>query len=268
MKIKNNDFNLSHTFECGQCFRWNINDDKSYTGVVENSVITVKYENGFFEFSTDDETLINTYFDFEKDYSTIKDSLIIKDDILAKAIPKGYGIRLLKQNPWETLISFIISANNNIPRIKKIIESLCMNFGNEIKCDGKIFFTFPDACTISSLSIEKLDVIKSGFRAKYILDAAQKVCSKEIDLNAVYSMTTNEAREYLKQIKGVGNKVADCILLFAYQKFDVFPKDVWIKKVLNELYGISEKDFDNFVLNYFGDLAGYAQQYLFFYMRD
>ena len=267
MKIKNNDFDLFHTFECGQCFRWNMNVDKSYTGVVNNSVITVKNEDDYFVFSTDDESLINTYFDFEKDYSFIKESLISKDDVLAKAIPKGYGIRLLKQNPWETLVSFIISANNNIPRIKKIIESLCFNFGNEIKVDDKIFYSFPEASEISSLTVEQLDVIKSGFRAKYILDAAKKVHNREIDLDAVYSMNTEQAREYLKQIKGVGNKVADCILLFAYQKFDVFPKDVWIKKVLNELYGVEEKDFDDFVLNHFGDLAGFAQQYLFFYMR-
>lgn len=268
MKIKNKDFDLIHTFECGQCFRWNKNNDETYTGVVGNSVITVKAEGDFFEFDTDNQTLINTYFDFENDYSEIKNKLIFKDDVLAKAIPKGYGIRILKQEPWETLISFIISANNNIPRIKKIIESLCFNFGKKIELNNKVFYTFPDADTINSLTIEDLDIIKSGFRAKYILDAAAKVFNKEIDLDAVYSMNTDEAREYLKQIKGVGNKVADCILLFAYQKYDVFPKDVWIKKVLNDLYGVEEKNFDDFVINHFGELAGFAQQYLFFYMRD
>ena len=242
MKIINKDFDLIHTFECGQCFRWNKKED-SYIGVVGNSVISVKQN---------------------KD---IKNKLSQLDDVLPKAIPSGYGIRLLKQDPWEALVSFIISANNNIPRIKKIIESLCLNFGKKLLYKDVSYYTFPDAYTISVLTVEQLDVIKSGFRAKYIIDAAKKVVDGIVNLDLIYDMNTDEAREYLKQIKGVGNKVADCILLFAYQKYDVFPKDVWIKKVLNELYGVCEKDFDNFVYKHFGNLAGFAQQYLFYYMR-
>ena len=264
MKIQNADFDLIHTFECGQCFRWNVDEDGSYIGIVGDSVISVKQENDIFEFDCEDINLLHSYFDLNRDYGKIKNKLSAIDDVLPKAIPCGFGIRLLKQNPWETLISFIISANNNIPRIKKIINSLCRNFGKEIK-DG--YYSFPDASVISRLSVEDLDVIKSGFRAKYIIDAAQKVDSGIVDINAVYNMDTNTAREYLKQIKGVGNKVADCILLFAYQKFDVFPKDVWIKKVLHDLYGIEENEFDSFVSEHFGDLAGFAQQYLFYYMR-
>lgn len=267
MKLQNRDFNLMHTFECGQCFRWNKNDDSSYIGVVGDSVITVKQENGVFEFDCDDELLINSYFDLDNNYEDIKNKLSGLDDVLLKAIPSGYGIRILKQDPWEALISFIISANNNIPRIKKIIESLCGNFGKEIIYNNNLYYTFPDANVINKLTVQQLDIIKSGFRAKYIIDAAEKVATGVIDLDSVYNMDTDEAREYLKQIKGVGNKVADCILLFAYQKYDVFPKDVWIKKVLNDLYGIDEKNFDLFVSEHFGDLAGFAQQYLFYYMR-
>lgn len=264
MNFKNCDFNLIHTFECGQCFRWDINADGSYTGVADGNVINIKQNDSSFTIDCDDVDFVNEYFDLERDYSAIKSKLSFTDEVLAKAVPQGYGIRLLKQNPWETLISFIISANNNIPRIKKIINSLCQNFGKEIK---KGYYSFPDASVISGLSVEDLDVIKSGFRAKYIVDAAQKVDSGIVDINAVYNMDTDTAREYLKQIKGVGNKVADCILLFAYQKFDVFPKDVWIKKVLNDLYGVEENEFDTFVSEHFGDLAGFAQQYLFYYMR-
>ena len=267
MRIKNADFDLIHTFECGQCFRWNKDENDNYIGVVGNSVITVKQENDIFEFDCIDEPLINSYFDFDKNYGEIKNKLSLLDDVLKKAIPSGHGIRLLKQNPWEALVSFIISANNNIPRIKKIIESLCLNFGKEIVYNNKIYYSFPDANVLSKVSTEQLDVIKSGFRAKYILDAAKKVSDGIVNLNEVYDMDTSSAREYLKQIKGVGNKVADCILLFAYQKYDVFPKDVWIKKVLNDLYGVDEKNFDSFVIEHFGDLAGFAQQYLFYYMR-
>ena len=266
-KFQNSDFDLVHTFECGQCFRWNKNEDDSYIGIVGNSVIKIKQDNNIFVAETDDDELINSYFDLKKDYSAIKAELAVRDDVLPKAIPAGYGIRLLTQEPWEALVSFIISANNNIPRIKKIIESLCKNFGNKIVHNDCVYYSFPDADTISSLNVEQLDVIKSGFRAKYIIDAADKVSKGIVDLNAVYGMNTDEARECLKQIKGVGNKVADCILLFAYQKYDVFPKDVWIKKVLNDLYGVEEKDFDSFVKQHFGNLAGFAQQYLFYYMR-
>ncbi len=267
MKIQSTDFDLIHTFECGQCFRWNVNEKGIYKGVVGNSVIAVKQCDDGFEFDCNDELLINSYFDFDKNYTDIKNKLYSLDEVLKKAIPAGYGIRLLKQEPWEALVSFIISANNNIPRIKKIIESLCANFGKEIKYNDTIYYTFPDAETISSLNIEQLDVIKSGFRAKYIIDAAKKVTDGIVKLDDIYRMNTNDAREYLKQIKGVGNKVADCVLLFSYQKYDVFPKDVWIKKVLNDLYGVDEKNFDFFVKEHFGDLAGFAQQYLFYYMR-
>lgn len=267
MKIKSKDFDLVHTFECGQCFRWNKNEDNSYIGIVGNSVINVKQENDEFTFDCNDKLLINSYFDFDKDYTDIKNKLSALDDVLIKAIPSGYGIRLLKQDPWESLVSFIISANNNIPRIKKIIESLCLNFGKKIIYNGNSYYAFPDADTISKLTVDNLDIIKSGFRAKYIIDAARKVTEGIVDLDSVYGMTTADAREHLKQIKGVGNKVADCILLFAYQKYDVFPKDVWIKKVLNDLYGVDEKNFDSFVTEHFGELAGFAQQYLFYYMR-
>ena len=267
MKIKNVDFDLVHTFECGQCFRWNKDENENYVGVVGDSVITVRQEKDVFEFDCTDELLINSYFDFDKNYTEIKNKLSLLDDILKKAIPAGYGIRLLKQNSWEALVSFIISANNNIPRIKKIIESLCLNFGKEIVYNNKTYYSFPEADVLSELSVEQLDVIKSGFRAKYIIDAAKKVSEGIVNLNEVYDMDTSVAREYLKQIKGVGNKVADCILLFAYQKYDVFPKDVWIKKVLSDLYGVDEKNFDIFVEEHFGNLAGFAQQYLFYYMR-
>lgn len=264
MIFENPDFNLEHTFECGQCFRWDRNSDGSYTGVVGNSIIKANENGKSFNIECDNDELVKTYFDLDRDYGEIKTKLSGIDDVLPKAIPEGEGIRLLKQNPWETLISFIISANNNIPRIKKIINSLCTNFGSKIEGD---YYTFPDADVIALLTVKELDVIKSGFRAKYIIDAAQKVISGEVDLEKIYGMDTYSAREYLKQIKGVGNKVADCILLFAYQKFDVFPKDVWTKKVLHDLYGVEDKDFETFIVSHFGELAGFAQQYLFYYMR-
>lgn len=267
MIIKNSDFDLTDTFECGQCFRWNAVPDNTYIGVVGKSVIKVKQHGNEFDFDCDDKELINAYFDFERDYSKLKSVISDMDSHLKKAVSEGGGIRLLRQEPWETLVSFIISANNNIPRIKKIIESLCLNFGEPIKAGNDTYYSFPSAKALSGLSVEDLGVIRSGFRAKYILDAAKKVNEGEVLLDKVYAMPTEEAREYLKKIKGVGDKVADCILLFAYQKYDVFPKDVWTKRVLHELYGIEEADFNSFVTSHFGELAGFAQQYLFYNIR-
>lgn len=268
MRFSNLNFNLVHTFECGQCFRWKQNDDGSYIGVVKNKVIKAYEDKNEIVLECDDDPFIKDYFDLNRDYSKIKSELSKKDDIMKEGTKLGYGIRLLKQEPWETIISFIISANNNIPRIKKIINSLCENFGECIEYNGYKYYTFPSPEKIGKLSENDLEVIKSGFRSKYILDAANCVLTGKVDMNLIYNMKTDDAREYLKQIKGIGDKVSDCVLLFAYQKYDVFPKDVWIKKALFELYGVSKNDFDGFVTNYFGSLSGFAQQYLFYYMRE
>lgn len=260
------DFDLKQTFDCGQCFRWDMAEDDTFIGIAGGYVIEA--------FQTEKEIAINCpnddfateYFDLKRDYGRIKNTLN-KDEIIKAAIKFGGGIRLLKQEPWETLVSFIISANNNIPRIKKIINALCETYGDEIVYNGKSYYSFPSPEKLAGLTREDLAPIKSGFRDKYIIDAAQKVASGAIDLNSVYNMGSDEGRYTLKQVKGVGDKVSDCVLLFAYQKFDVFPKDVWIKRVLNDLYNISENDIDTFVHEKFSDLGGFAQQYLFYYGR-
>lgn len=267
MFIKNiKDFNLEQTFECGQCFRWNRQEDGSYIGVVGDYVINASYVDDWILIDCDDENLISQYFDLKRDYTRIKNE-INKDDIIKKAISSGSGIRILQQQPWETLVSFIISANNNIPRIKKIIELMCLNFGEKLTYMDKTYYTFPTAEVISKLEICELSPIKCGFRDKYIIDAAKKVVSREIDLQSIYKMGEDEGRSVLKKIKGVGDKVADCVLLFAYQKYSVFPKDVWIKKILNNLYCVDERNIDSFVTEKFGDFGGFAQQYLFYYGR-
>jgi N-glycosylase/DNA lyase len=184
---------------------------------------------------------------------------------MKSAISVSNGIRILKQPAWECLISFIISQNNNIPRIKKIIESLCKLYGNEINFDNKTYYSFPSP---EQLYKADLALIKAGFRAKYIQDATNKVVEGEIDLSTIYSKDKSEAQEYLKKIKGVGEKVADCVLLFAYQRFDVFPKDVWIKKIITKLYNISDSEIELFATNKFKNLAGIAQQYLFYQARN
>lgn len=261
MIISSKDFDLSATFECGQCFRWERQANGSYIGVVGGYAAHVR--------QIGDEIHINSnasdefwaeYFDLSRDYGGIK-KYLTEEKNLKKAIDNCGNIRILKQPHFECLISYIISQNNNIPRIKKIIGSLCENFGEEILFEGGRYYSFPE---VNKILGRNLDVIKSGFRQKYILDAAQKVATKQVDLDALASKSSDVAREELKSIYGVGDKVADCVLLFGYQKFDVFPKDVWIKRIMSALYSLCEKDIDAFAREKFSRYGGLAQQYLFF----
>ncbi len=259
--IENADnFDLKKTFECGQCFRWNYDQDGIWRGIVNGKEISVKKENNAIIIYPCNEAEFNTfwynYFDLERDYNAIN-KLFSQDKILSNAVIYGDGIRILNQDPWETLCSFIISQNNNIPRIKGIVERLCENFGEKIMSG----YSFPSAETIAKLSIEDLSVIRCGFRAKYIIDAAKKVSEGYIDFDFLKKADTDTAKEKLMTIYGVGEKVADCALLFSLGHIDVCPKDVWIKRALSVLY---DGRFPECANTY----AGIAQQYLFYYARE
>lgn len=260
-------FRLEDTFLCGQCFRWRKDEDGVFRGVVENHAVKMYYvdENTIYvESSNPDLVYWSHYLSFSTDYNIVEGTFQ-DDEKLKKCIEVGRGVRLLHQDLWETLISFIISANNNIPRIQKIIEKMCELFGEEIYFDGGKYYGFPTAERLAKLSLEDLAPIKAGFRDKYILDAAVKVASGEIDLEKIKTMSDKDAKAELMKIKGVGGKVADCILLFALSRYKTFPKDVWIKRIMEEEYGVSEKEIDNFVSERFGNYAGIAQQYLYYY---
>lgn len=267
-------FELSHIFDCGQCFRWSENPDKSFTGIVFGKALTISSENGIITFkntSTEDfENIWRRYFDLDTDYSKIKEKLS-SDSVLKNAIGYGGGIRILKQDLWECVVSFIISASNNIPRIKKIIDALCRNFGEKIEYMGNEYFTFPTPEKISSLNLEDLGIIKAGFRDKYIMDAARKFSDGEISESKLSGLSTADAKSALMTIKGVGNKVADCVLLFGLSRCESFPVDVWIKRIMEYCYFDNKQTIGNISLfsrEKFSDLGGYAQQYLFFYARE
>jgi len=257
-------FNLSDIFDCGQCFRFNKISENEFEGVAFGKYLKVSQNNNKIFFDTnikDFENIWRDFFDIDRDYKKIFEELR-RDETLKKASDFCPGVRILKQDPFECLISFIISQNNNIPRIKKIIERLCENFGDEINHNDKKYYAFPTAEKIAGLKLEDLDVLKSGFRAKYIFDAAKKVASGKINLESVYNMTLDEGAEYLQKIKGVGVKISACVLLFSYNKLESFPVDVWIKKVLEKYY---PSDFSP--RDYFGKYAGIAQEYLYYYER-
>lgn len=253
--IKTDRFDLQKTFECGQCFRFERAGDNRYRGIAYGKTLTltqledgVKIE-GITEAEFEDT--FYHYFDLARDYDEI-DRILDKDPVLHGIIPYSRGIRILNQQPFETVVSFIISASNNIPRIKKIIASLCENFGE----NGQ----FPTPERLAGLDITDLAVIRAGFRDKYILDCAKKVASGEIDLDEIKSMSYKEACATLQKINGIGQKVADCSLLFGFGFMEAFPKDVWIKRILSHFYGVD----DNKKLDFYG-YDGIAQQYLFFY---
>lgn len=261
-----NNFSLRDIFECGQCFRFSpLNDAKTaYGGIAHGRYITLAQEpDGIYITSnTDDCTSIwHDYFDLDFDYEACKKTFP-NDEHLLKAANAASGIRILHQEHWETLCSFILSQNNNIPRIRSLIEALCKAYGEPFSENGAVLYSFPTAERIASVSENELLSLKMGFRAKYVSDAAHKVASGYIDFSDIEKKDTAEASSKLCEIKGVGPKVASCVLLFSFRKYDCFPIDVWVKRILDKYYP------NGTTAEYFGKYAGIAQQYLFHYERN
>ena len=273
-------FNLKHIFECGQCFRWNLEQDGSYTGVVGENVINLKKDQnniiikGIVKDNLKD--VCSNYFDLDTNYENIKNKLSMIDNNLRTSIEYGNGIRILHQDVWEALISFIISANNNIPRIKGIIERISKKYGRVIEWNGKTYYTFPTADELSRASIKDLRMLGLGFRDSRVYETTRLVKEGKIDLEKLEKNNNiSEIREELLKFPGVGPKVADCIMLFSMKKYQVFPIDVWVKRVMTELYFNKDKKIEpnnkkilEFAENKFGNLAGLAQQYLFYWRRE
>lgn len=280
--IKNQkSFELKDIFECGQCFRWNKQEDGSYTGVIKNAIINIKKEkeNIIFTGKCDEniKDIMEYYFDLNTDYEDIKQKLSNIDEYLKKSIEYGTGIRILNQDLWETIISFIISANNNIPRIKGIIERLSKKYGNEIEWNRQKYYTFPTAEQLKDVTVEEYRKLGLGFRDIRLYETTKMILNKEVDLDKLRNNpNTQEVREELLKLSGVGPKVADCILLFSdLKRFDVFPIDVWVRRVMNDLYikeddeaKVSKKKIEKLAEEKFGSLKGLAQQYLFYWRRE
>jgi N-glycosylase/DNA lyase len=253
-------FTLAETLDCGQAFRWSETEKDIWQGVAFGKYLKLGAKDGvitFYNTTMDDfNNVWQNYFDLGRNYGEIITAISV-DKTLKEASSFAGGIRILRQEPWEALCSFIISQNNNIPRIKGIIDRLCQNFGEEIK-EG--VFSFPTAQRLAELSVEDLGILRSGFRAKYILDAAKKVAWGEVDLESLKTAELSDARAELMKIYGVGEKVADCTLLFGLCRIEAFPKDVWIKKAMEKLFGGVLPDCAL-------PFAGIAQQYIFHYAR-
>ena len=280
--LKNQDsFELKHIFDCGQCFRWNEEVDGSYTGVFGRNVLNVQKHQDEIIFkgivSGDIEKIVISYFDLDRDYTKIKENLSKIDENVKLSVEYGEGIRILNQELIETILSFIISANNNIPRIKGIIERICQNYGNKIVWNEKSYYTFPTLDQLKDVSIEEFRNLGAGFRDRRLYETIHMLLDGTVNISALYvEKDTQKVREELLKLSGVGPKVADCILLFSdLKRFDVFPIDVWVRRVMNELYiknpdetKVNKKQIEKIAKEKFGALEGLAQQYLFYWKRE
>ncbi len=252
------------TFECGQCFRWNADENGVYTGVAGGRAARVVTENGrvYIKSTPEDfESFWKDYFDLDLDYEEIRLGFDA-GDYLRRCAEFGAGIRILRQERWEALCSFIISQCNNIPRIKKIVETLCRCFGEPVDFEGETLYSFPEASVIARLEERDLAPLRCGYRAEYIIHAARAVDKGELDLDELARTDTATAMKALLSIRGVGKKVANCAVLFGLGHMDAFPIDVWMKRALAEHFPL---DFDPKTL---GPYAGLAQQYIFYYARS
>lgn len=286
--VKN--FKLKQTFECGQCFRFHKISDTNYITVAFERVIELEEDgDNIIIYNSNEDDVKNIwikYFDLERDYSAIKEELA-KDDLLKKSVEFGPGIRILNQDPFEILISFIVSARNSIPSIMKTINKISAKWGRKIEYKGEIYYAFPTVEQIKDASLEEIQETGASFRSKYIIDTIGNVYKsmeaakngseeekeeyKKYDLDYIKSLSDDDCHKALQEFKGVGAKVADCIMLFSMEKYSAFPVDVWVKRAMIYFYGAEDASLNKiriFARNKFGKLSGFAQQYLFYYARE
>ena len=269
-------FNLKYTLECGQCFRWNKIDENTYIGVVKDRVLKVRQEgNKIFIKSDKEENLekvVRYYFDLDRDYEKLEKKIVLIDDNIAKAVKNTSGLRNLNQDFFEMLISYIISANNNIPRISKSVNEISKRYGKEIEFEGQRYYLFPTPDELKDVTIDEFRECGVGFRDKYIYKTVEKINNKEIDLEQMQKLDTEKLKAALLSLMGVGPKVADCILLFSCARQEVFPIDVWVQRIMRRLYYNNEEVSKNEILRYarenFGENAGIIQQHLFYNVRE
>ncbi len=274
--FSHDEFHPKHILECGQAFRWYKEEDESYTIIAFSRVINIKYIDGNVIINGTNEhefrELWYPYFDLETDYRKIKSELPINEDLIA-ASEYGYGIRILNQDIYETIISFIISANNMIPRIKGSIEKISNLYGEKIGEDeNRQYYSFPQKEILANANpLDLREKCRVGFRDVRIVEASRMLLQSDFEENRLSELPTTELRNKLIELPGVGPKVSDCIMLFAFGRSEVFPVDVWIKRVMETLFinkEVKPKEVVEYANALFGKNAGYAQQYLFYYGRD
>lgn len=274
--IKVKCFNLKYTLECGQCFRWKKTDEDYYVGVIKDRVIKIKQVKDTLYIISSNmdnlEDIVRYYFNLDLDYTSIEKRISIVDDNVKKAVTNTSGLRFLKQDFFETLISYIISANNNIPRISKSVNEISRRYGKEVELEGEKYYLFPTPEELKNVTIEEYRECGVGFRDKYIYNTVAKINNKEIDLDELFKMDTPNLKKELLSLMGVGPKVADCILLFSCSRVEVFPIDTWVEKIMTQLYfennKVTKNQIQDYAKNNFKNDAGIIQQHLFYNIRE
>mgnify|MGYP004455789469 CR=1 FL=1 len=267
-----NDFDIDSTITCGQIFRYT-KENINYTIILKDRVIslTVDNQNINIESNNEDnlEEVINDYFDLKRDYKKIEDDIIKMDKNIEQAILESHGLHMIHQDPFETIISYVISQNNRVPSITNSLNLIAQRYGKKIVFKDKEYYLFPSYQDLKTIKEEEYRECKVGFRDKYLLGIVESINNKTLDLDKIYDMTSDEALNYLMSFKGIGNKVASCILLFAYQKFDVYPIDTWVKKFMKDDYNIEGlKEIKEFTVKTYKEYSGLAIQYMFNYKRN
>ncbi|MCD8049347.1 MAG: 8-oxoguanine DNA glycosylase [Clostridia bacterium] len=266
--IDSRDFNIADTLDCGQCFRWD-KTDKGYVGVACGKTARLSNAEGgvLLECSEGDFPFWEEYFDLKRDYGEIKKAVSV-NSYMEEAVRFGGGIRILKQEFFETLLSFIISQRSSIAKIKSTVKKLCEKYGEEIEFDGETYYSFPTPDMLTDTDEASFRALGVGYRAPYLADAVRRAAEGEISASELAALPTPEARKRLLTLYGVGDKVCDCVLLFSLGKYDLFPSDVWIKRVMAESFGAREEDAKKIGEEIFAGYSGFAQQYLFHYRRN
>lgn len=274
LKIENiSNFNLDDTITCGQIFRYTILEDGSYIVILDDRVINIRYKDTTLYVDSNNydnlKEKIIKYFDLDRDYKTINKTLIKDDESLTKVIMACDGLKMINSPPFETIISYIISQNNSVPSIKKSVDMISTKYGKKIIFKDKDYYLFPTPQELKDVTIEDYRKCSVGFRDKYIEGIVKLINENPNYLNDFYKLDSKTSFEVLLSSKGIGPKVASCVLLFAYQKFDVFPVDTWVKKVMKEKYNIEgENNIRKFAKERYKDYSGIAIQYMFHYGRN
>jgi len=284
LNLNSTPFDLENTLQCGQLFRWKKHRGWWY-GIVERRVFKVRHTYNTLEFKGVNVDFVKNYFRLDDNLPRIV-SEISRDSLIRRAVQEFSGLRIVRQNPWECLISYICATYKNIPAIKNMISELSRQFGTKTSFENYDFHTFPEPDALAESTLDELRKCKLGFRAKWIREVAEMVDSHEVDFEAIKQADYETAKAELLHLPGVGNKVVDCILLFSLEKLDAFPIDVWIKRVIHSYYAdyfnasfidkisakksLSSREYErigSFARDYFGKYAGYAQEYLFHFAR-
>ncbi len=271
LKIKNN-FDLESTLTCGQIFRFKKVDDE-YIVILKDRVVSLKEDKDYIIVKSNNEEnlkeIIYDYLDLNRDYDKIEKSIIEKDKKIESAIKYSKGLKIIHQYPFETLIAYIISQRNKVTFIANALNLIASNYGKKVTFEGNDYYLFPSIEDLSKLTVEDFRNCKVGFRDKYLYGIMQDIVNKKLDLTSINDMNSEEALNYLMSFKGIGMKVASCILLFAYQKLDVYPVDTWVKKFMKDDYNIEgEKNIREFTYNTYKEYSGLAIQYMFNYKRN